>query len=225
MFELRSLQSHVDRLCLCRRQLRIRLLHVGTRHDSRVVLVARQRRRALVRVDRLIKQCKLRIGQPQLEVVARQLRAEAETRVLEIAGGGLRRRGPGSNRLSNTSPEIWFPRDVRTDGVVGNRSARRVDARSGSGMGPVDRRRGSNDRKVFRPLLTDERPCFTESGAGLGQRRIGGNQPSFEVIELRIAKCPPPDATRLLIARLGWLQKTRRSRRLLLVGRWNGHLR
>src|SRR5206468_9988503 len=68
--------------------------------------------------NRLRQQLFLRIELTQLEVVLRQRRLEAETRVLQITGARLSAGLVGLHRAANSTPDVDLPRYIERQPIV-----------------------------------------------------------------------------------------------------------
>ena len=206
VFELIALQAHVGRLRLRRGELRIRLLDVGARDDTGVVLIARQRRRPLVRrrsSGRTAPARRRRSATGSSRPRAPPLRL---SRVLSRSRHGrLRRRCAGGDSLADTAPEIGFPGGAPQFRAVLGRAWLLADIRTGGAARSVraaDRsRQSSRESTRHGPVARAPAPAgnaaSASSMAGLAVSRLLSRGRSV----VRREDCPTKPAAAALV---GW---------------------
>ena len=117
-----------------RRQLRLRLQHVGLRRDAGVVAVLRDLQRALVAFDACAQQLDLAVGLAQREVVGRELALRRQPRRGEIGLARLRAGARALDRARRRGPRGRAPsrRERRRERVGGAGAAGRAVAAAGA---------------------------------------------------------------------------------------------
>src|SRR5437870_2249631 len=155
--------------------------------------------------DRRRQELFLRIELTQLEVVLRQRRLEAETRVLQITGARLSAGLVGLHTTANSTPDVELPRYVESQGIIGNGSSlRRWTSPDGGRLAravgaDADRRR----RKVTGTGLTHQRLSLAVLGLRRGQVLVRDADLSRQCVQLGITEDFPPSAADQVVLWLG----------------------
>ena len=192
MFALRSRHAGGDQRRLSVEQLSLGGDDVGLGGGPGVVLVLRDRHRALVIFDRPGEQILERIRLSKCYIGERERRLRGERGVCEKGGVRLRARLLRLDFAPNLAPDVQCPRprgfrsQIRAARQTAGRRARAVDG----GKEPGAR-------------LIDQRQRLTVIGLVRLDRLVGHHDDPHELVKLRIVKNGPPLALRLVCARRG----------------------
>ncbi len=122
---LRALDAEVDELGARLFELRLCLGDIALCTETALEANLRKLQRLRVCVDGGAQQLRLKIEAAQLEVGDGEQTLQAEPRVGEVGGGGLRAGRGGLDLAANGSPEVRLPRDVQRDQETPSSRARR----------------------------------------------------------------------------------------------------
>ena len=174
-------------------QLSFGLVDIGCRSDTAVVAVARDIDRPGVGIDGVFEQNEGRIRAAQREIAGGELCLEGKPDGRQITGAGVGTLAGSIGRVTQTSEEIYFPRQGGVGGeiVPENPITVRV-GRIGRGLLPLKRRVGIDGRKYIRPRAAGDRARLLVPRDRGVQVRVRITQLLLQSVQLRIAEGLPP---------------------------------
>ena len=192
MFALRARHARGDERRLSVEQLGLGGDDVGLGGGPGVILVLRDRDRALVIFDRPGEQILKRIRLSKRHIGKREGRLRGEQRVRENGGVRLRARLLRLDLAPDLTPDVERPRPGGFRGQI--RAARQTASR---------RARAVDSGKEPGARLIDERQSLPVIGLVRLDRLVGHRDDPHELVKFRIVKNGPPLAFRLVRARRG----------------------